>query len=329
MDVHWKTTTICILNEYGQQVKSKRIDSHWHNVLGFMAGIGEPFEVAFEASCGYGFLYDRLCKMARRVVVAHPGQLRLIFRAKRKNDRVDAEKLAKLLYLDEVPPAYVPSVEIRQWRELIEHRQAVVRRIVRCKNSMRALLRSQGIVSPRGLWTKAGVRWLEEVEMGEIYRVRLDMLLEELEVHNRHLERVTKMLDKIGRKSPAVTVLRTIPGVGPRTSEAMAAYIGDARRFSNNRALGAYLGLVPCQDASAGANRYGHITAEGPATARKLLVEASWQVIRRCPRTAARFERLCQGRKDRRKTAVVAIARHLACCMLSMLQTGEAWRGAA
>jgi len=42
--------------------------------------------------------------MARRVAVAHPGHLRLIFRSKRKSDRVDAEKLAKLLFLDEVPP---------------------------------------------------------------------------------------------------------------------------------------------------------------------------------------------------------------------------------
>ena len=61
-----------------------------------------PVAVCFEASCGYGPPYDALASFARRVVMAHPGQLRLIFRSKRKNDRIDAEKLAVLLYLDQV-----------------------------------------------------------------------------------------------------------------------------------------------------------------------------------------------------------------------------------
>lgn len=329
MDVHWKTTTVCILNENGQQVKCTRIDGHWDKVLKFMAGIEKPFQVVYEASGGYGHLHEKLSKMARRVVVAHPGQLRLIFRSKRKNDRVDAQKLAKLLYLDEVPPVYVPPAQVRQWRMLIEHRQSMVALVVRCKNSIRALLRSQGIKAPRGLWAAKGRQWLESLELPEVHRLQMNSLLEGLALHKRHLLQATKALDRIGNQSPAVVVLKTIPGVGPRTAEAMAAYIGDPNRFGNNRAVGAYLGLVPCQDASAGASRFGHITKEGPATARKLLVEASWQVIRRCPPMAARFERLCQGRRDRRKIALVAVARHLACCMLSMLQTGEAWRQVA
>jgi len=329
MDVHWKTTTICILDDHGRKVKHKRIDGYWKEVLQFVATIKKPFQVAFEASCGYGFLYDGLSKVADRVQVAHPGHLRLIFRCKRKNDRVDATKLAKLLYLDEVPPAYVPAAGVRRWRELIEYRQSLVQRVVRCKNALRALLRSLGIVAPKGLWSREGRQWLKGLELTAIHELRRDLLADELELLDGQLGRVTKVLDGMGKKSPAVMVLQSIPGVGPRTAEAMAAYIADERRFSNTRAIGAYLGLVPCQDASAGSNRLGHITKQGPATARKLLVEASWQVIRRCPRTRARFERLCHGRKERRKIAVVAVARHLACCMVSMLKTGEAWRKSA
>src|SRR5262249_22126901 len=54
------------------------------------------FEVCYEASCGYGHFHDLLRPLAARVLVAHPGQLRLIFRSKNKNDRHDAERLAKL-----------------------------------------------------------------------------------------------------------------------------------------------------------------------------------------------------------------------------------------
>ena len=73
-------------------------------VLEELKTLRAPFAICFEASTGYGYLCERLQGMARRVVVAHPGHLRLIFRSTRKNDRVDAEKLAKLLFLDEVPP---------------------------------------------------------------------------------------------------------------------------------------------------------------------------------------------------------------------------------
>ena len=83
-----------------------------------LESLEEPFAICFEASTGYGFLFEQLSRIARQVVVAHPGQLRLIFRSKRKNDRVDAEKLAKLLFLDEVPPIHVPRLEVRSWRRL-------------------------------------------------------------------------------------------------------------------------------------------------------------------------------------------------------------------
>ncbi|MFT3791877.1 MAG: hypothetical protein QM741_12550 [Rudaea sp.] len=69
-----------------------------------------------------GPIHDHLRTFCDHVVVAHPGRLRLISRAKRKNDRVDAEKLAKLLFLDEVPQIHVPSPDVRAWRELIEAR---------------------------------------------------------------------------------------------------------------------------------------------------------------------------------------------------------------
>jgi transposase len=330
LDIHWKTTTICILDENGHRVKRRTIGSGWRAVLGYCRQIKKPFAVCFEASCGYGYLHDRLSEMASRVVVAHPGQLRLIFRSKRKNDRVDAEKLAKLLYLDEVPPVYVPSVDLRQWRGLIEYRQTMVAKRVRCKNGLRALLRSQGIVAPKGLWSRRGIRWLEAVELnGELLRIQRDTLLAELALFDMQIDRVTAVLDRLGALHPGVTLLRTIPGVGPRTAEAVVAYVGDPSRFGRTRQAGAYFGLVPCQDASAGSNRLGHITKEGPATVRKLVVEATWQVVRRCPRTKQRFERLTQGKKERRKIALVAVAHHLIRCMTSMLRTGEAWRAAA
>ena len=254
----------------------------------------------------------------------------MIFRSKRKNDRVDAEKIAKLLYLDEVPAAYVPGQDVRQWRELIEFRRRLVDRQTACKNQIRALIRSHGWQAPRGLWTRKGLAWLAGQAWPMLSgRLRCDMLLEDYQANRRKIRTVTRALDRIGGHHPGVQLLRTIPGVGARTAETIVAYIDDPRRFARPSQAAAYFGLVPCQDASAGTNRLGHITKQGPGTARKYLVQAAWQAVRRSPTVRRRFDRLLDGRRERRKIALVAVAQWLVRCMQSMLCSGEVWREAA
>ena len=99
-----------------------------------------------------------LTPLATRVSVAHPGLLTLIYRSKNKNDRRDAERLAKLLYIDQVPTVYVPAADVRAWRELIGFREKLVQERTRAKNGIRMLLLRIALQSPRrpGLWTCQG-----------------------------------------------------------------------------------------------------------------------------------------------------------------------------
>jgi transposase len=327
MDVHLRQTTVCILDENGKRVKMETVKGAWDKVVVELAKVPAPFEVCFEASCGYGHLHDRLIRMARKVVVAHPGQLRLIFRSKRKNDRVDAEKLAKLLFLDEVPPVHVPSVEVRSWRAMIEHRQRLLQERVRVKNTLRALLRTHGLAAPKGLWTNVGRRWIaEQVFPTPMDALQRDIHLERLGSTQQMVRRVETLLEQIAEKNAGVTLLMGIPGVGIRTAEAVMAYVDDPARFGSVKEYGSYFGLIPCQDASAGKNHLGHITRQGPPTVRKLLTEASWQGIRRSKTIRAYYERIRQDNPERKKIALVATAHYLLRVMAAMLRTGEVWR---
>jgi transposase len=338
LDVHLNRSSLCILDAHGKRVKEFEVRGGWDELLEAAKEIAEdgPIAVCYEASCGYGALYERLARLAARVTVAHPGKLRLIFKAKRKNDRVDARKLAALLFLDQVPAVHVPNVDVRSWRAMIEHRQKVMQKRVATKNQLRGLLRGHGLRPPaalkgaKGLWTRRGLAWLAAVAFPTPFDgVRRDMLLEELAEDGRRLKRVEAELARVADAHPAVTLLRTIPGVGVRTAEAVAAYVDDPARFGRLKAVGAYFGLVPCQDASADKNRLGHVTREGPATVRKLVVEAAWQATRRCDEARAFFERVSGGDPGRRKVALVATAHWLLRVMLSMLRSGEACRFAA
>jgi transposase len=328
LDIHITRIAICVLNQTGQVVHRSQARGI-EEMLRSLKGLTDRFEVCYEASCGYGHYHDLLRPLAARVLVAHPGQLRLIFRSKAKNDRNDAERLAKLLYLGETPTVHVPAADVRMWRELINCRSQVVAKRTRAKNAVRALLRSAGVVPPKhpGLWTKAGRAWLRRLDVPTTsQQLRRDLLLEEIEALDRQVRRIELELNRQARRSPAVARLRTIPGVGPRTAEAVAAFVDDPHRFRTAKAVGRYFGLVPCQDQSGDRNRLGHITREGPPVVRQLLAEAAWQALRRSPTVRGFFERVRRDDPQRQKIALVATAHYLVRAMWAMLRRGTVWQ---
>lgn len=329
LDVHAKRSSLSILDANGKLVKHLEVKGSWQKLLEVVgAQVPRPFAICYEASCGYGYLYDQLAERAERVCVAHPGQLRLIFRSKKKHDRVDAEKLAKLLYLGEVPAVHVPGLDVRAWRGLINYRRRLVGRRAAVKTQIRAHLRGLGQSAPAvgGLWTKKGIRWLKERAMSAADALRRDVMVDDLEDLEKKVRRVEKELDGIAAGHPGVALLMTIPGVGVRTAEAFVAHVDDVTRFARAKAVGSYFGLVPCQDASADRNRLGHITKDGPAQVRWLVAEAAWQGRRRSARIRGFFDRVMRGDPSRKKIALVATAHYLTRVMAAMLRTGEAWR---
>lgn len=119
-----------------------------NQMMQVLKGLPDRFEVCCEASGGYGHYHDLLHPLASRVLVAHPGQLRLIFRSKDKSDPKDSERLAKLLYYGKMPTVHVPSLDVRTWCELINCRTQVIGKRTRAKNTVRDLLRSAGTPPP-------------------------------------------------------------------------------------------------------------------------------------------------------------------------------------
>ena len=114
--------------------------------------------LVFEISGQAGFIYDSLAGYADTITVANPSKMTWIYRTAKKNDRIDARKMAVLLSIGEIPSVYMPSKEVRQWRETILHRKKIVCRVVQVKNRLRATLKSQGYSKPLekgGWWKKA------------------------------------------------------------------------------------------------------------------------------------------------------------------------------
>ncbi len=304
LDAHLRQSTFCVLDDRGRKIMTRTVKGTWAAVFTELTRIRPPFASCFEASAGSGFLFKRLQRIARRVVVAHPGLLRLIVRSKRKNDRVDAEKLAKLLVLDEVQAVYVPSGSTHAWRRMIEHRRTLVGERTRAKNALRALLRSQEINAPRGLWSRRGLTWLSAVDLPTgLDTLQCDILQERLLSLTRMNGRVETELGRAGTAHAGVQLLMTIPGVGIRTAEAVMASVDNPDRFHRIKAIGRYFGMVPSQDASAQSNRLATARAKGPRSCGTWSLRRPGRELvdqRTCARsTTGSVERTRSGRRSR------------------------------
>ena len=122
------------------------------------------------------------------------------------------------------------------------------------------------------------------------------------------------------------TLLRTIPGVGPRLAEAVAAWIDDPGRFANGRQVGCYAGLTPRRYQSGSMDRQGRISGQGNALLRSLLVEVAWLGRRHNPWMRMVYERALRGSPSRKKIAIVAVARRLLVVCWAMLRDRRPWR---
>jgi transposase len=294
--------------------------------------------VVFEACSQAGWLHD-LCDALRlpAIVASTAGDAWQWKRVKRKTDRDDAIKLARLAAVGQLDAVAVPPRAVRQWKSLIGLRKRLVSERVRGQNRLRGLLVAQGLPAPVGAraWTEAGLagigrfaRPLAECEPDELWRGELHLLLERLCFLDTQVREAEARLDAIARSDPRVSVLETAPGIGVRTAEVIAVHLFDARRFASADEVSAYAGLVPRQYQSGQTDRRGRITRRGPKLLRAALVECAWCSLRYNAWARRTWLRL-RANGCSKKKAVVALARKLLVRCWAMLRTGQPWREAA
>jgi transposase len=296
----------------------------------------KPDRVVIEVCNIAGWVCDLLRGMGIEVQVANTSDDAWRWRkVKKKNDRSDALKLAQLSAVNQLREVHIPMIEVRQWRALIAFRQQLVKRRGKMKNHIRDLLITEGQILPRGAkcWTQIGVARLEamarpliEVGINELWRGQLDIELRQLREVAQEIAVTEEKLNAIAAADPRVALLRTIPGVGPRLSEAIVALLDCPERFQKARQVSAYIGMVPKQFDSGESERAGRITRHGSRLVRSLLVEVAWAGLRYNPWVRQTYQRISGGKKSRKKIAIVAVGRRLLVRCWAMLRDGTSWR---
>ncbi len=287
--------------------------------------------VVFETCDCCGWVYDVCVALGLPAkVVAANSEAWHWRRVKRKTDRDDALKLAKLALLDQLTIVHMPSPVQRQRRRLILHRRSVVSRRTQSRNAIRSIFSQQGIALVRGTkqWTKAGVEQLHEhakpladcSDALDLWRGRLHVELQLMAGADAQLKIFDRTLDALSEEDERVQLLQTIKGVGPRVAEAVVMHLDDVSRFANADHVASYAGLVPKQIESGEMSRRGHITRRGPSLLRSMLVESAWVVWRHNAWAQLFVQKISRGSRARRKIAIVALARRLLTILWAMLR---------
>ena len=282
---------------------------------------GVQVRVGIEAS-GHTRWFERLlAELEMELWIGNPAKIAAQRVRKQKTDRGDAQLLLQLLREGRFPKLWVPSPENRDLRQLLWHRHRLVQMRTRVKNQLHALALNEGVQRKSRLWSKPGRAQLESFALAPWTARRRHDLLALLDQLTPQIAELSQAVEQEAQRRPEVQRLMTHPGVGPITALAFVLVLGTPGRFRCGKQVGSYLGLIPCEDSSAGKQRLGHLSKQGNTLLRYLLVEAAQAAVRCDPQWRRRFVHLAMRRQ--RNIAIAAMARRLAVSLYWLWRDAE------
>jgi len=330
MDVHKESISIAVMNAAGKIVMECVIETKASTILQFIGGLRGDLQVTFEEGTCAAWLHDLLKPHVTEVVVCNPRRIALL-KDGSKSDRIDARKLAELLYMNKLNRVYHGEHGIRTLKELARSYLTITKDLTRVMNRLKALYRSWGVpcagtevYSPRhraewlGKITEIGVRrraehYYQQLDGLRLLRqeVRLDLLVE-------------------SKKHKPWKLLRQIPGIGPIGATVLVMKTPDPHAFLSGRHFAAWLGLTPKDHSTAGKTRLGKITRAGDERLRSVLVAGATAVIQQAKHGRGHPSPWVVALLKRKppKLAAVALANKLARIAWKLMATGESYDGA-
>ena len=327
-DVHKKTIAICVKAADSRILEEETIASRREDLRAWISNHrATPWIGALEATLFTGWIYDELKPAAHQLKVGHPLMLKAITASKKKNDRIDARKLADLVRTDFLPECYVAPQHLRDLRRLLRYRNLILSQTVRLKNRIAGLLMETGTeyskqkLHQRGyfedLMTSLGKSEFMPASVVNLLQISRTLMVTFREVETRlvrELVRHPTLKERLDR-------LMTIPGVGPITSLTWALEIAEVQRFSSISEACSYCGLTSAQHSSAGKEARGPISKQRNKYLQSTLIEAAKLAPQFNPALALIYqEELKRGHANR---ATLEVARKLVAFLMAVDKSGK------
>jgi len=318
-DLHTRYQQVAMLDQETGELMERRLEHESGEARAFYVALSSPVRVGIEAT-GHTRWFERmLAELGHELWIGDAAEIRASMVRKQKTDARDAAHLLDLLLTERFPRIWRPTLEERDLRQLVWHRQKLVWMRNAVGNQLHALAMGEGVCRKKKLFTKKGRAELESLALGPWASHRRQELLKMLDQLDQSLHQLDQAVEQQAEQNAEAARLMTHPGVGPVTSLAFVLSIGPVARFERSKQVVSYLGLNPREHSSGGRQRLGAISKQGNPMMRSLLVEAGHTAARLDAELRQDYQRLKQRRGS--GVAKVAMARKLAVRMYWMLRS--------
>lgn len=290
-----KGTTIAVdvaqsVLEVAVSLRPGRVSAHHRlqrsEVLSFFAQ--QPEATVLLEACGSASYWAReIEKLGHRAVLLPPQHVRR-YRTRNKTDRADAKALLEAYRNEEIRPVPVKTPAQQALAALHRLRSAWLGTRTARLNTIRGLLREQGLPIPVGARNVVPqtLAWVEDAESSLPAALRFVLFEGCSEVRDleERIRKVEVQLEALAKETPLAVRLRSVPGIGLLTATALAGFVGDLARFPTGRHFASYLGLTPREHSSGSVRRLGAISKRGDIYLRMLLTHGARSVLGAAPR---------------------------------------------
>lgn len=314
-------------------VRSERMEIHYTSMPAKYPILRQYFKnrypgctimVIYEAGFRGFWLHDLLEEDGISCVVTPPSRVTHERRRRRKNDKIDARRLATILEKDDYKACFVPDKERREDRQISRTLVGIQKDITRNRNRIRKFFDFHGLAQDfkTGEWNESDYKGAREIEMSEPLHSCLDILYELLDHSksiSKNLRKKLILLTKKDRYAKAFKLLRSAPGIGWLTAIRLVLEWGeDWSRFKSSKSISCFSGLIASEHSTGETEHKGRITGESAPFIRGWLIQCAWVAIRKDAVLLEKYKQVWHNSGSKKK-AIVAVARKLVVRLRTLL----------
>jgi len=329
LDLCDRNSWFCVLDESGQIQREQRVRTNASALREVFSAMPHR-RIALEIGTHSPWISRLLSELGHEVIVADARKVRLIGESRKKDDRLDAQTLARLARIDPelLYPVKHRSAQAPADLATIRARAGLVRARTALVNTARGLAKSYG-ERLRG----CNVRNMnpEKAEgLSPELQAALQPLLSAMQSISEQIAEYNERIEQLAEQSyPQVALLKQIKGVGTLIALTFLLTLEDPHRFRKSRDVGCYLGLRPGRRNSGQSQPQLHISKEGDPYLRTLLVQGAQHILGPfgidCDLRRWGLKLAERGGKSGKKRAIVATARKLAVLLHHLWVSGEVY----
>ena len=331
VDFHKRTSSYKVLDENGQHLKSTKFENKRDAIREFLEAIPGPKRLAMEATRSWGLYYECVEDLVDEFHLGHPKKMRVITESQTKNDKKDADWIAKLAHSGFFPEAHVSSVDTRELRSLLRFRHFLVNERRSIRNQVQTLIDRNIWAADRpksfkNLFCRRGFKWLSEITLPNRERFILTQCLKAYHDLSRKISDLEGFIQSQTLELPGLEFLRTVPGfkLGRVNAFIVLTEADGIERFPKARSFSHYAGLIPSEFSSGDKHRTGRLIKDANMHLRTALTESTFAAIRADKGLKAYYKKVKE--RSGSGSAVIATARKLCYAVYHVLKEQRAYR---